>query len=93
LFRSFDWAALHLQREAIVDANEFIRNVSAHSLEELDPYVEKHVAWSEDGKQILAAADTLANLVKEVERLGLKEYVIDFVPDPDVSFLGGGAGL
>jgi hypothetical protein len=74
-----------------MNAVEFIRNVSAHSLEELAPYVEKHVAWSEDGKQVLAAADTLADLFKEIDRLGLKQYVIDFVLDPDVSYFGGPA--
>jgi hypothetical protein len=82
-----------LCREATVDANEYIRNVSAHSLEYLAPYVEKHVAWSEDGKQILAAADTLGDLYKEIDRLGLKQYVIGFVLDPDVSYFGGGWGL
>jgi hypothetical protein len=72
-----------------VDANEYIRNVSAHSLEFLAPYVEKHVAWSEDGKQLLAAADTLEELFQKLDKLGLKEYVIDFVLDPDVRYFGG----
>lgn len=76
-----------------MDANEYIRNVSAHSLEFLAPYVEKHVAWSEDGKQLLAAADTLEELYKEINRLGLKQYVIDFVLDPNVRYFGGGMGL
>ena len=76
-----------------MDANEFTRNASAHSLEELAAYIEKHVAWSEDGKQILAAADTLDDLLHEIARLGLKKYVIDFIPDADLSFLGGGSGL
>lgn len=69
-----------------MDARDFIRNVSAHSLEELDPYVEKHVAWSEDGKQVLAAADTLGELYQEIDRLGLTQYVVGFVPDPDISY-------
>lgn len=76
-----------------MDARDFIRNVSAHSLEELEPYVEKHIAWSEDGKQILAAADTLEELYREIDRLGLTQYVIDFVPNPDFSYFGGGIGL
>lgn len=76
-----------------MDANEYTRNVSAHSLEYLTPYVEKHVAWSEDGKQILAAADTLDDLFKEIDRLGLKQYVIGFVLDADFSYFGGGGEL
>lgn len=72
-----------------MDRNEFVRNVSAHSLEFLAPYVEKHVAWSEDGKQLLAAADTLEELYREIDKLGLKEYVIDFVLDPDIRYFGG----
>jgi hypothetical protein len=79
-----------LYREATVDQNEYIRNVSAHSLEFLAPYVEKHVAWSEDGKQILAAADTSEDLYKEIKRLGLTHYVVGFVLDPDFSYFGGG---
>ncbi len=70
----------------MVNSNEFIRNVSEHSLEFLAPYVEKYVAWSEDGEQLLAAADTLEDLHKEIDRLGLKHYVIDFVLDPDTSY-------
>ena len=76
-----------------MNATEFIHNVSSHSLEELAPYEEKHVAWSEDGKHILAAADTLADLYKEIDRLGLKQYAIDFIPNPDISYLGGGMSL
>jgi hypothetical protein len=71
---------------------EFIHNVNAHSLEELAPYEEQHVAWSMDGKQILAHAPTLADLYREIDRRGLTEYVVGFVPSPDISFLGGGMG-
>lgn len=76
-----------------MDASEFIHNVSAHSLEELAPYVEKHVAWSEDGKRILAAADTLGELYEEIDRRGLKQFVIDFILDPDVRYFGASMGL
>ena len=68
---------------------EFNRNVSQHSLEELQPYFEQHVAWSRDGKQILAHAPDLDALITEIERLGLTEYVFGFVPDPTASYLGG----
>jgi hypothetical protein len=70
----------------VVNANEYLRNISAHSPEFLAPYVEKHVAWSVDGKHLLAAADTLEELQKEIDRKGIKDYVIGFVPDPDISY-------
>jgi hypothetical protein len=73
-----------------VDANEFNRNVSNHSLEELAPFVEQHVAWSEDGKRVLAHAPTLDALLHEINVRGLTDYVIGFVPNSDIVFLGGG---
>ena len=74
-----------------MDANEFIRNQSALTLEELAPDFEQHVAWSPDGTRILAHATDEGDLFKEIDRLGLKsdEYVIGFVPDPEISDLGG----
>lgn len=72
-----------------MDTTEFIRNVNAHSLEELAPYEEQHVAWSMDGKQILAHAATLADLYREIDRRGITEYVVDYIPSPDISTLGG----
>lgn len=68
---------------------EFNRNVSQHTPEELAPYVEQHVAWSRDGKQILAHAPNLDELLKEIERLKLKDYVFGFIPDGSLSYLGG----
>jgi hypothetical protein len=75
-----------------MDTTEFIHNVNAHSLEELAPYEEQHVAWSMDGKQILAHAATLAELYRKIDQRGLTEYVVGFVPSPDISDLGGGLG-
>ncbi len=75
-----------------MDANELIRNCSAHTLEELAPYVGQYVAWSEDGRHVLAHANTWDDLFKEVDRQGITHYVIDYVPCEDDSFLGG-AGL
>lgn len=73
-----------------MDANEFLRNMSSHSLEELAPFEEQHVAWSEDGKRILAHAPTLDGLLRELEGRGVTGYVLGFVPNPDTAFLGGG---
>jgi len=73
-----------------MDVQEFTRNLSAHTAEELAPYEEQHVAWSEDGKQILAHAPSLAELYQEIDRKGLTGYVIGFIPSGDISDLGGG---
>lgn len=73
-----------------MDANEFIRNCNAHTLEELAPYEEHYVAWSEDGKQILAAARTEEELYQEIDRKRLSEYVIGYIPNSSISYLGGG---
>jgi hypothetical protein len=75
-----------------MNANDFIRNCNEHTLEDLAPYVEHHVAWSLDGKRILAHAKELEDLLREVDRLGLKggEYVGGYIPDPNIGFLGGG---
>jgi hypothetical protein len=74
---------------AMFNGAEFNRNVSQHTLEELQPYVEQHVAWSRDGKQILAHAPDLDGLLKEIERLELKDYVFGFIPDANRSYFGG----
>ena len=73
-----------------MNTREFIHNVNAHSLEELAPFEERHVAWSMDGKTVLAHAATLADLYREIDQRGLTEYVVGFVPSPDIGFLGGG---
>jgi hypothetical protein len=74
-----------------MDANRFIHNCNAHEVEDLAPYEEQHVAWSEDGKEILAHAPTLAELFREIDHKKLTRYVIGFIPSGEVSDLGGGA--
>ena len=79
-----------LPPEGMMDANEFNKNLNLyHTPESLAPYEDKHVAWSVDGKRILAAADTEKELYEEIDRLGLKplEYVVGGVPRSDVSYL------
>lgn len=71
----------------MVDANLFNRNISNHTAEALAPFWEKHVAWSEDGTAILAAADSEEQLYREIERLRLTRYVVGFVPSGDASYL------
>jgi hypothetical protein len=91
------WALSHYRppttREGeVMNANEFIRNCNTHTLEELAPYVRQYVAWSEDGKAILASAPDMNELFKKVDKEGITRYVIDFIFPPDEVFLGG-AGL
>jgi hypothetical protein len=69
-----------------MDTHEFIINSTSHSVEELAPYEGQHVAWSEDGKEILAHASTLADLYKEIDQRQLKAYVVGFVPEAGVSY-------
>jgi len=68
---------------------EFIRNVSDQSLDALAQCREQYVAWSDDGRKILAYAPSLDELLKEIERLALTDYVLGYVPDPDTVQLGG----
>ena len=68
-----------------MNANEFIRNSSDHSPDSLACYQEQHVAWSEDGKQILAHADTLDQLYSTIDRLNIDRYVVGFIPNLDAS--------
>src|SRR5688572_3203572 len=74
---------------AMHDPNEFTKNLSAWTYEQLVPFHDKAVAWAMDGKSILASADNYEALFERLDELGLKEYVIDYVSDPNISFLGG----
>jgi hypothetical protein len=76
-----------------VDGDLLIRKLNAKTAEEMAPYLGKIVAWSEDGTQALASASDLDLLYKEINRLGLKHYVIEHVPSADESFLGGGSSI
>ena len=71
---------------------EFSQNRAAQSLEKLIPYEGKYVAWTPDGKDILAAADQESELYRLVDAKGITDYVVDYIPDPGVSDLGS-AGL
>ena len=73
-----------------MDPNQLIQNCNQKSLEELSPYFGQWVAWSEDGREILANALDLEKLFLEIDRKGLKEYVLDQIPLPEEDFLGGG---
>src|SRR5215470_10726493 len=63
-------------RRGVMDANEFIRNVGSHSPDEMVPFEEQYVAWSEDGKHVLAHAPTREDLYREIDAKGLTRYVV-----------------
>jgi hypothetical protein len=72
-----------------MDANELIRRCNEKSFEELAPFQGQWVAWSEDGRQILASGPDLQSLFQELDRKGLTRYVLDSIPRPEEDFLGG----
>jgi hypothetical protein len=51
--------------------------------EQLKPYEGKFVAWSMDAERILAAAICREYLDAELRRLGITEYVEDYIPTPE----------
>jgi hypothetical protein len=69
-----------------MDPREFNRNMMAHPPEELERYEDQHVAWSLDGKEILAHAPTIEELFQEIDRKGITKYVAGFIPRGDVSY-------
>jgi hypothetical protein len=69
------------------DTYQFIINRNRMTLEELAPYIDKHVALSMDGSRILASADDLEGLEKALIAAGIDpcHTVFDYVSDPNVS--------
>lgn len=72
-----------------MDTNDLIRNINAYPPEELVAYEGRYIAWSEDGKQILAHAASWEDLFQEVNRKGIARYVIDSIPPSEEVSLGG----
>ncbi len=71
------------------DVSQFHKNNANVPLEVLLPYVNQHVAWSLDGTRIVASAADLGELIRHLREAGvaLDQVVLDFVSDPDVSWL------
>jgi hypothetical protein len=70
-----------------MNVQEFMQNCNAHSAEELARYEDQHVAWSEDGKQILAHAFDLGDLYKELQARQITRYVVGYIPRSDMSMM------
>ncbi|HEV3143663.1 MAG TPA: hypothetical protein VGZ47_07260 [Gemmataceae bacterium] len=70
---------------------DFLKNQSAYPTEELWKHINQYVAWNWDGTVILASAATEDEVIEQVRAIGLdiSKVVIDFVFDPNVSWIGG----
>jgi hypothetical protein len=75
-----------------MDMREFIKNRSQVSPGELEKYTGKYVAWSPDGKQIIAADHDPMKVVAAVQSAGYDpaECVLSSIPESEEVVLGGG---
>jgi hypothetical protein len=75
-----------------MDMQEYLKNRQRFSLDELEQYAGKHIAWSPDGRRIIASAEDPLKLVKTIDALGFdsSDVVIEPVPYPDEIVLGAG---
>jgi len=75
-----------------VDMREFIRNRRYFPLDELAKYAGHYVAWSSDGKSILASGDDEVLLDRALADQGhnTSDILITYVPPLDEVLLGGG---
>lgn len=71
-----------------MNANLIIRNLNSWPPEALIPYLGRFVAWSADGKAILAHAADRKAILDEMLRRSEKEYVLDYLPAGDEVWLG-----
>ena len=71
--------------------DEHYGNRDALPIEELRPCYGKHVAWSLDGKRILAAGKDDGEVLRGVKAAGLspEDVVLSYIPFPDETLVGG----
>ncbi len=71
-----------------IDVLLFRRNRDQFPDEELEPYWGKQVAWSGDGRCVVASGDDHNQLYERLAALGIHptEVVDEFIPDPNVSY-------
>jgi hypothetical protein len=75
-----------------MDMREFLKNRSQVSASELERHSGKYVAWSPDGKKIIAADHDPIKIVDAVKSIGYDpaECVLSSIPAPEEIVLGGG---
>ena len=75
-----------------MDMREFLENRKQVAPRELEKYAGKYVAWSPDGKRIVAANGDPLKVVAEVASAGYDpaDCVISSVPAAEEVVLGGG---
>ncbi len=68
---------------------EFFENRRKFPEAELMKYAGKHIAWSWDGSQIVASADSMQELHEQVNALGLdsSRVVYSYVDRPDAIYV------
>jgi hypothetical protein len=75
-----------------MDMQEFQRNRQAFPAEELAQYAGKYVAWSSDGKQILASDADELQLAQAIKAAGYDtaQVLIAYIATKDDILLGNG---
>jgi hypothetical protein len=66
-----------------LDPNVFIENLNTRWEQAFANYPYEHVAWSMDGTTVLAHSPTIDGLIDEVGRLGIKDFVADYLVPGD----------
>lgn len=74
-----------------MNLEQFVQNRNAFPADELDRYAGQHVAWSPDGRRVLASDPDPLKVLAAVKTLGYDpaETPIEDIPTEDI-FPGGG---
>jgi hypothetical protein len=66
----------------------FDENIRKVPMEDLAPYLGKHVAWSLDGAHIVASGDDYREVNDKVVAAGIppNRVVFDYIKDPEISY-------
>jgi hypothetical protein len=83
------------KKDVIVDMRQFQDNRQQFPPEELAKYAGTYVAWSPDGKHILASDDNELHLANAIRARGFNsaDVLISFVAADDEVILGGGVEI
>jgi hypothetical protein len=80
----------YIENEAMMNMQEYLKNRQQFPLEQLASHRGEYVAWSPDGKRIVASSGTLEGLDDLVRAAGEEpsECIVEGIPDAD-SVIGG----